>query len=99
MGRSEDGKARTRNETSPKTETRQATMRNATVERATFAINLRRAREAAGLSQLDLQARTGFSQSFISDVECCACNPNLDNMARLAHGVGRPLYELLMPKA
>lgn len=66
-------------------------------ERATFARNLRQARLDAGLSQEDVRAKCGCSQRFISETENGLCSPTLDTAARLARGVGRPLWKLLRP--
>lgn len=66
-------------------------------ERLAFAANLKRARKAAGLTQEALRAKTGFAQSFISDVENARSTINIDNAAELARAVGVPLSKLFEP--
>lgn len=66
-------------------------------ERITFGANFRRARRAKKLSQRDVTTRTGFAQSFISEVETGKSPIGIDNMAVLAKLVGVPLWELLKP--
>lgn len=66
-------------------------------ERAIFAKNLRAARLQAGLTQDAVSDATGFSQWFISKVETAKSSINLDNAAKLAGVVGKPLWELLKP--
>ena len=67
-------------------------------ERQVFAANFKRARRLAGLTQRDVQQQTGLAQSYISRVEQCLANISLDNMAKLAALVGKPLHLLLIPK-
>lgn len=66
-------------------------------ERLTFARNFRKARKAAKLTQRGIRDRTGFAQSWISEVETGRSTINLDNMAVLANCVGVPLWQLLVP--
>lgn len=66
-------------------------------ERLIFARNFRHARKAAKLSQRAVRDKTGFAQSWISEVETGKSPPNIDNMAVLAKCVGVPLWKLLMP--
>ena len=66
-------------------------------ERLTFARNFKKARLAAKLSQRGIKAKTGFAQSWISEVETGRSTINLDNMAILANCVGVPLWQLLVP--
>ncbi|WP_182333665.1 helix-turn-helix domain-containing protein [Stenotrophomonas acidaminiphila] len=65
--------------------------------RATFAKNFRSARKKAGMTQQDVRDKTGFSLSFISELENGHCGVNLDNMELLAAAVGVPLWKLLTP--
>lgn len=62
-----------------------------------FADNLRRARKKAGLTQQAITDKTGFAQSFISEVENARSTINIVNMAKLAEAVGVPLWKLLQP--
>lgn len=66
-------------------------------ERLIFARNFRHARKAAKLSQRAVKDKTGFAQSWISEVETGKSPPNIDNMAALAKCVGVPLWKLLLP--
>lgn len=66
-------------------------------ERLIFASNFRKARKEAKLTQQDITNRTGFAQSWISEVENGRSTINLDNMAILAELVGKPLWKLLVP--
>ena len=67
------------------------------VERLIFARNFRQARKAAQLSQRAVRDKTGFAQSWISEVETGKSPLNIDNMAALAKCVGVPLWQLLVP--
>ncbi|WP_082066504.1 helix-turn-helix domain-containing protein [Pseudomonas oryzihabitans] len=66
-------------------------------ERMLFAKNLKRARIAANLSQRDVRDRTGFAQSWVSEIETGKIAPTIDNMAKLANCLGVPLWQLLVP--
>lgn len=46
------------------------------------------AREASGLTQKELSARTGITQSDISRMENGSANPSLRTLQRLAKGMG-----------
>ncbi|OKP00818.1 helix-turn-helix domain-containing protein [Xenorhabdus eapokensis] len=67
-------------------------------ERLIFARNFRNARKAAKLSQRAVKRKTGFAQSWISEVETGRSTINLDNAAILAECVGVPLWKLLLPE-
>ena len=67
------------------------------VERLIFAKNFRKARTAAKLSQRAVRDRTGFAQSWISEIETGKMSVTIDNMARLARCVNVPLWQLLVP--
>lgn len=56
--------------------------------RPSFASRLRTAREARGLTQVDLAARTGIVQNALSHYECGRREPSLDNLRRLAVALG-----------
>ncbi|KJW77599.1 transcriptional regulator [Klebsiella quasipneumoniae] len=66
-------------------------------ERFLFAKNFRKARIAAQMSQRDVKDKTGFAQSWVSEIETGKMSPTIDNMAKLAHCVGVPLWQLLVP--
>jgi transcriptional regulator with XRE-family HTH domain len=59
--------------------------------------NIKAARELAVLSQRDLCAKTGISQSYLSQVEKGTWNIGLDNIARIAGAVGIAPHILLHP--
>lgn len=66
-------------------------------ERQFFAINARRAREAAGLTQRELAMLTGLTQNWVSALEHGKANLRLDTMSAIAAVVKVPLHELLRP--
>lgn len=71
--------------------------KTASAERLVFARNFRKARKAANLTQRAVNDKTGFAQSWISEVETGQSAINIDNMAILANLVGVPLWQLLVP--
>jgi transcriptional regulator with XRE-family HTH domain len=58
---------------------------------------IRRARQAAGLSMVELAARTGVSQPFLSQVERGVHSPSLSTLYRLAEGLGTIPGAFLVP--
>jgi XRE family transcriptional regulator, regulator of sulfur utilization len=56
---------------------------------------VRMLREERGISQVQLAARTGFMQSWISHVERGSRNPSWSNVVRLAEGLGVSVSELV----
>ena len=50
-----------------------------------------RARNDVGLTQQQLSAEVGFSQSIISRIESGKANPSLKTLERLAKGMGKKL--------
>jgi transcriptional regulator with XRE-family HTH domain len=61
-----------------------------------LARNVRRLREAKGLSQAALAADSGLYQALISQIENELANPELDTLERLAAALGvhpRELFE------
>jgi transcriptional regulator with XRE-family HTH domain len=60
-----------------------------------FARNLRRRRQAAGLSQEQLADRTGLHPTEISRLERAAREPRLGTMLKLAQGLGIGLEKLV----
>ena len=71
--------------------------KTASAERLIFARNFRKARKQANLTQRAINDKTGFAQSWISEVETGQRAINIDNMAALAHVVDVPLWQLLVP--
>jgi transcriptional regulator with XRE-family HTH domain len=62
-----------------------------------FAKNLRKARQACGLSQEKLAELSELHRTYVGSVERGERNVSIDNMERLAEAVGRDLRELLNP--
>jgi ribosome-binding protein aMBF1 (putative translation factor) len=60
-----------------------------------FGLNVRRLREAAGLTQLELSMRSGVDAAEISRLERAAKEPMLGTIVRLADGLGVAAGELL----
>jgi transcriptional regulator with XRE-family HTH domain len=52
-------------------------------------------RDERGISQVQLAATTGFTQSWISHVERGSRNPSWSNVVRLAEGLGVSAAELV----
>ncbi|MCJ8029965.1 helix-turn-helix domain-containing protein [Shinella yambaruensis] len=65
--------------------------------RELFGRNLREARKVARLSQRDIHTISGYSQSFISEIETGKRSISLDNMAVLAKVLNVPLWTMLKP--
>lgn len=65
--------------------------------RVLFGSNFRAARQKAGLTQRDVEARTGIKQHYVSQIESGKQNPTLGTMAALAWSVGRDVIALLRP--
>jgi transcriptional regulator with XRE-family HTH domain len=63
--------------------------------RAILAIKLRRLRAEKNWSQEDLAAESGLDRSFVAHVEREARNISIDNIEKLARGLGVQVYELL----
>lgn len=66
-----------------------------TPARITFGKRLRAERRARDMTLEDLADRSGVNWSYISQVESGKRNVGVDNMYRLAQGVGVELRELL----
>jgi transcriptional regulator with XRE-family HTH domain len=60
-----------------------------------FALNLRRARDHAGLSQEELSERSGLHSTEISRLERGVREPRLGTIVRLARGLDLPPADLL----
>ena len=59
--------------------------------------NVRRAREAASLTQEQLAERSGFSQQYISDLERGRRNPTIVSVFEIAQALGATPIQLLTP--
>lgn len=57
---------------------------------------LRELRETEGLSQGDIEKRTGLFRSYVSRVECGHTTPSLDTLERWAKGLRVPIYQLFV---
>lgn len=71
------------------------TDRNGEDIRAAFGAKLRTAREAAGLSQMELAERIGSIQAYISRLERGMENPGLVTIDMLAKAVGKTIADLV----
>jgi transcriptional regulator with XRE-family HTH domain len=60
-----------------------------------FALNLRRARDVAGLSQEELSDRSGLHSTEISRLERGVREPRLGTIVRIARGLGVAPADLL----
>ena len=58
---------------------------------------MRRLRASAGLSQEELAARASLHRTYISSVERAQRNVSLENIFRIADGLGATPAELLKP--
>jgi ribosome-binding protein aMBF1 (putative translation factor) len=67
------------------------------LQREYFAKNFRAARKDAGLSQRDIQKKTGIPQSHISEIESAMHNICIETMVKLANLIHVPVHELLKP--
>jgi len=63
--------------------------------RARFAVNLRKARLAKGLSQEELGAKAGLHRNYIGSVERNEKNISIDAIERLANALGADVLFLL----
>lgn len=63
--------------------------------RERFAVNLRKARLASGLSQEELAAKSGLHRNYVGSVERNEKNISLDAMERLARALKLDVVELL----
>jgi transcriptional regulator with XRE-family HTH domain len=64
--------------------------------RGRFAVNLRKARIAAGLSQEELGAKAGLHRNYVGSVERNEKNISIDAMERLAIALKVDLLDLLV---
>ena len=63
--------------------------------REVFGHNLRRHREALGISQEDLAEKAGLHRTYIGSGERGERNVSIDNMDRLAAAIGSTIQKLL----
>jgi transcriptional regulator with XRE-family HTH domain len=63
--------------------------------RDTLAKNMRRLRAAHGLSQEALAHESGLNRTYLSGVERSERNVSIDNIARIAEGLGIEPWKLL----
>lgn len=70
--------------------------KNASPLRRHLALNLQVARTIRGWSQEDLGLRCGLKRTYIGAVERAEINPGIDNLDRIANGIGVACYVLLM---
>lgn len=62
-----------------------------------FGANLKRLRQASGLSQDELAVRSGLHRTYVSSVERGNRNVSLENIFALATALGCDARELLAP--
>lgn len=67
--------------------------------RAHIAANVRRRREAKGLSQEKLGELAEFHRTYVSQLERCKANISIDGLERIARILGADTAELLQPPA
>ncbi|WP_338970091.1 helix-turn-helix transcriptional regulator [Spiroplasma endosymbiont of Labia minor] len=60
-----------------------------------FAINMKRLRQDAGITQEELSFRSGIHRNYISDAERGARNVTIKIIEKIAHGLGIQPEELL----
>jgi transcriptional regulator with XRE-family HTH domain len=61
-----------------------------------LALNVRVARALFGLSQEALGLHCGLKRTYIGSVERAEINPGIDNLDRIARGLGVPAHVLLL---
>lgn len=57
--------------------------------------NVRRLREAQGLSQEELAERAGVHRTFVSQVERAVKRPTIQTLDKIAKGLGLPLTDIV----
>lgn len=67
--------------------------------RHTLAENLRTARSLFGWSQEELGFQCGLKRTYVGALERVEINLGIDNLDKLADGLGLPAHVLLMPPA
>lgn len=61
-----------------------------------IARNVKQARKRVGLSQADVAKRSGFSDSYLSEIERARRNPSAEALERIAETLGLRPYQLLL---
>lgn len=59
--------------------------------------NVRRTRQAAGMTQEEFAERSGFSQQYISDLERGRRNPTVVSLYEMATALGASVADLVSP--
>jgi len=84
----------------PKSDTdvhgRGESLKKADTTRILLACNMKRLREALGLSQMSLAERVGCSTTLIGNIETLKRFPSAENLDRIAAALEVPVYELFM---
>jgi DNA-binding XRE family transcriptional regulator len=68
-----------------------------TAYRIAFGQRVRALRERAGVSQEDLAHAIGMSRRYMSGIERGEANPSLDQLVRIASGLGVEVRKLMPP--
>ena len=71
-------------------------MKKHDTSRILLARNMKRLREALGLSQMALAERVGCSTTLIGNIETLKRFPSAENLDKIAEAFDAPLYELFM---
>ncbi len=66
-------------------------------ERRNFGRNVRRARQAVGLTQRDVAGLTGLTQKWVSEIEQGHANVAIETMSALATALGVSVHRLTRP--
>src|SRR5438309_5138841 len=73
---------------------RSSSLTNGGISKMFIGARIRKLRQEKGLSQGDIEARTGLLRCYISRVEHGHTVPSLETMERFAAGLDVPLYQL-----
>jgi len=68
-------------------------MKDSEIQR--FAKNMKKLREAKGMSQGDIHRATGIDRAYISNLEAGKQNPTLETIGKIAEALGISSGELL----
>jgi len=68
-------------------------MKNSEIQR--FAKNMKKLREAKGMSQGDIHRATGIDRAYISNLEAGKQNPTLETIGKIAEALGVSANNLL----
>ena len=61
-----------------------------------FGANVKRYRQAIGLSQEAFAEKCGMHRTYISAIECCRRSISLENIQRIADALGVEAYRLFL---